>query len=225
MEKNNSFNDVFSKPVVKIGRTTLLLSALMSFIPPLFLGIRYNAFPPIGSILSAWFLCISVYGVEYFMTPISYYPILGNAGTYMAFLSGNIANVRVPCALVAQEAVGVSAGTDEGEIIATIGMAGSIIPGIIITTTTAIIGTKIISIIPPSVEKAFDYVLPAIFGALFALFAVKYPKFATFGLLLAILLVYIIPGLPTILIVPICSFGTIAFAYFTEKKKERNNQI
>lgn len=219
------YKELFSDPVIKIGKSTLLAGALISFIPTIILAIVYKAIPPIQSILTAWFLCASVYGVEYFMTPISYYPVLGNSGTYMAFLSGNIANVRVPCALVAQDAVGVKPGTEKGEIIATIGMAGSIVPGLIITTITAIVGIKLINIIPANVQKAFDYVLPAIFGALYAMYAMKNHKLALFGIALAITLIYIVPiKLPTILIVPVCSFGTIAFGYYLEKRKATNNQ-
>lgn len=220
--ENKSYREIFTKPVIKIGRTTLLIGVFLSILPAIYIGIRHNAFPPIKSILTAWILCATIYGVEYFMTPISYYPILGNAGTYMAFLSGNIANVRVPCAIVAQEAVGVNAGTEEGEIVATIGMGGSIITNLIVVTIAAFAGNAIISVLPESVTKAFDYVLPAIFGALFALFAHKYPKFAAFAITLAIVLVFVIPGLPTVLIVPLCSFGTIAFGVFTTKREKKN---
>lgn len=41
---------------------------------------------------------ISSFGVLWFVEPISYYPVVGQIGTYMAFLSGNISNMRVPCA-------------------------------------------------------------------------------------------------------------------------------
>lgn len=218
METKGTFKSEFSDPIIKLSRATLLMAVPLSFIPALYLGFRYDAFPTLQNILTAWFMVASIYGVEYFMTPISYYPILGNAGTYLAFLSGNIANVRVPCAIVAQEAVGVSPGTEEGELVATIGMSGSIITNLIVVTIAAIAGNGILSVIPPSIQQAFDYVLPAIFGALFALFAVKYPKYAAFGAVMAILLVFVIRVLPTILMVPICSFTTIAYAIWDTKR-------
>ena len=61
------------------------------------------------------------------MEPISYFLIVGVAGTYMAFVSGNISNLRIPCAMIAQKAAGVEPGTDKGSIVATLGMAVSII--------------------------------------------------------------------------------------------------
>lgn len=65
---------------------------------------------------------ISSFGVLWFVEPISYYPAVGQIGTYMAFLSGNISNMRVPCASMAQVSAEVEPGTHEGSIIATIGV-------------------------------------------------------------------------------------------------------
>ena len=74
----------------------------------------------------------SAVGVIWFVEPISYFPIVGVAGTYMAFVSGNISNLRIPCAMIAQKAVGVEPETDRGSIVATLGMAVSIIVNVII---------------------------------------------------------------------------------------------
>ena len=172
--KSNSFEELFTKKIITTGRWTLLLAIPLSLLPGIYLWARYGAMPNIKDILTAWFMIASIYGVEYIVTPISYFPILGMSGTYMAFLSGNIANVRVPCAIVAQDVIGVKAGTNEGELVATMGMAGSIVTNLIVVTVAAIGGNFLIGYFPPIVLKAFNYVLPAIFGALFSLFAVKF---------------------------------------------------
>ena len=62
----------------------------------------------------------------------------------MAFLSGNISNMRLPCAMVAQEVTGVKPGTKEGELMATIGIAGSIVTNLIFVTLGAIGGTLLL---------------------------------------------------------------------------------
>ena len=67
----------------------------------------------------------------WFVEPISYFPIVGAAGTYMAFISGNISNLRIPCAMIAQKAAGVEPGPDRDSIVATLGMAVSIIVNVI----------------------------------------------------------------------------------------------
>lgn len=217
---DSAFDIAFGKPIIRYGMLTLLLAIPLCFLPSLYLAVAYNAMPPVGVILTAWFLCASVYGVEYFMTPISYYPILGNAGTYMAFLSGNISNMKVPCAMVAQEATGVAQGTNAGEIIATLGQIGATIVNLVICTIAAIAGNYLFNIFPPIILTALDFVLPSIFGGLFAMFAVRHPKFAMWGVAVAVLLIVVVKGLPTWLIVILCSFTTIGFALFTSKKKE-----
>lgn len=215
----NQFDKVFTQEIIKYGKITLLGAIPLCFFPVIYIWIRYGAIPDVKTILTAWFMIASIYGAEYIVTPISYFPVLGISGTYMAFLSGNIANMRVPCALVAQEAVGVEGGTPEGDIVATIGMAGSIITNIIILTIAVMGGNILFSYFPPVVIKAFDFVLPAIFGALFSLFAVKFPKYGIFGIGIAAFLLGIVKVIPTILLVPICVFSTIGFAYISYKRK------
>lgn len=223
--KIKSYDEIFTQSIIKLGRLTLLVAVPLSILPAIYIWLRYKAIPPIGTIFTSWFMIASIYGVEYFMTPISYFPILGMSGTYMSFLSGNIANVRVPCAIVAQDVVGVKAGTEEGELVATLGIAGSIITNLIVTTIAAFAGQGILRILPDNVIVAFDYVLPAIFGALFSLFAVQYPVYGGFAISLAAILVLVVKVLPTWLVVPICSFGTIAFAIYMSKKKKKNAEV
>lgn len=216
-----SYEEIFTKKIIKTGMWTLLLAAPLSLLPGIYLWIKYGAIPPIKTIFTAWFTIVTIYGVEYFMTPISYFPILGMSGTYMAFLSGNIANVRVPCAIVAQDVLDVKPGTNEGELIATMGMAGSILTNLIVVTVAAVGGSFLIGYFPPIVIRAFDYVLPAIFGGLFSLFAVKFPKYAIFAITLALILIIGIGVLPTWVVVPICTFGTIGFSMYSTKKKQK----
>ncbi|WP_313756014.1 hypothetical protein [Tissierella sp.] len=216
-----NFDDIFTKEIIKAGKWTLLLAIPFCFFPPLYLWIRYGAIPDVKTILTGWFLIASIYGAEYFVTPISYFPILGVSGTYMAFLSGNIANMRVPCAVVAQDVLGVESGTPEAEIVATLGMAGSIITNIIVVTIAAFAGKTLFNYFPPIVIEALDFVLPSIFGALFALFAVKYPKYGVFGISIAAVLLGVVKVIPTILLVPICVFSTIGFSMYSYKKKCR----
>lgn len=212
-----SYESVFTKPIVKYGRLTLLLAIPLCFIPALYLAVRYDAVPPVTTILTGWFMIASIYGVEYFMTPISYFPILGMSGTYLAFLSGNIANMRVPCAIVAQEVTGVKPATREGELVATLGMAGSVVTNFIVVTVAAVAGNFLISILPPIIITALDYVLPSIFGGLFAIFAVRYPKYAVWAVGVAVLLLGVVRVLPTWSVVVLCSFTTIGFALVTSK--------
>ena len=108
----------------------------------------------------------SAVGVIWFVEPISYFPIVGVAGTYMAFVSGNISNLRIPCAMIAQKAAGVEPGTDRGSIVATLGMAVSIIVNVIILAAVIFAGAQVLQQLPEIVVNALQLLLPALFGAI-----------------------------------------------------------
>lgn len=86
---------------IRIGAPTCILAAFTAFIPVLYLCSRYNCWPSLEVVLSAWALTALSFGAFYIVEPISYYAALGMSGTYLGFLSGNIGNMRVPCAALA----------------------------------------------------------------------------------------------------------------------------
>lgn len=144
--------------------------------------------------MTAFISGASAFGVLWFVEPISYFPVVGSAGTYMAFLSGNISNMRIPCASMAQVAADVKPGTQEGSVIATLGMAVSIIINVSVLTVGAILGTSVLSMLPESVKGALNYLLPALFGALLVQFGMKMKKHSIFMVIIAIIL-YILIGM------------------------------
>ncbi|OZV10524.1 hypothetical protein CIW83_19795 [Tissierella sp. P1] len=219
--KDQAYYENFTKPIIKTGKWTLLLAVAFCFLPAIYLWIRYGALPPVKSIITGWFLIASIYGSYYFIEPISFFPVLGMAGTYMSFLAGNIGNMRVPCAAVAQEALKVEPGSKKAELVATLGIAGSIITNIVIVTIAAIAGNGLMQLFPPVVIKAFEFVLPAIFGSMFAMFAVKYPKYGAFAIGLTLFLLGVVKVLPVYVLIPLCVFSTIIFATTSYKKKAK----
>jgi hypothetical protein len=217
---STSYEELFTRPVVTAGRLTLLGALPLSFLPVIYLWMQYGLAPPWEVILTGWFLIASIYGFWYVIEPISYFPVLGTAGTYMSFLSGNIANMRVPCSAVAQEALGVEPGTQKAELVSTLGIGGSIVTSQIVVTLAAA-GNVIISLIPVVLVSAFDYVLPAIFGALFVMFAIKYPIYGVFALTVTLVLLGVVKVLPAWVVIPVTIFSSIAFAAISFKRKTR----
>ena len=63
--------------------------------------------PFFSAIVNGFIGIASAVGVVWIVEPISYFPIIGVSGTYMAFISGNVRNLRIPCAMVAQKIAGV----------------------------------------------------------------------------------------------------------------------
>ena len=215
----NNYEKSFTKPIIRYGSLTNLLAIPLCFIPAIYLWLVKGAFPGWNNILTGWVYVASMFAIYSVVEPICYFPILGLPGTYMSFLSGNIGNMRVPCAVVAQESLGVEPGTKKAELIATLGIAGSIFTNTIMVTIAAIGGAALMSIFPPVVLTAFKYVSSAIFGALFAMFASKNLKYGAFALVV-VMAMLLSKAIPVYIMIPIAVFSTAIFGVFDYNKKQ-----
>ena len=176
MNNQDYYNKEYVPQVNKIGKITGYLGVLLSFTPALVLAVVYGILPKPAALLTAFISGASAFGVLWFVEPISYFPVVGAAGTYMAFLSGNISNMRIPCASMAQVAADVEPGTEKGSVVATLGMAVSIVINVSVLTIGAILGTSVLSMLPDTIKAALNYLLPALFGALLVQFGMKMKK-------------------------------------------------
>lgn len=226
MDGKRVYDEEYIPYIVRWGRLTNILAFFVSLGPGLVLAFLYGLKPPLSAILAGFVAQASVSGVFWFVEPISYFPILGIPGTYMAFLSGNIANMRVPCAAIAQEAAGVEPGTEEGAVISTLGIAVSIIVNVAMLTLGVLLGATILGRLPAGVVSALGYILPALFGAVFAQFAVAQPKIAVVAIIIATFMTYLLkkgylaffPGIPSYVVILVSVFGTI---YVAKKMYEK----
>ena len=127
---------------------------------------------------------------------ITFIPMLGAGGSYLSFVTGNISNLKLPCAINALENAGADPKTEEGEIISTIAIATSSI------VTTIIVALGVLLIVPlqpvlsnPILTPAFDQMLPALFGALGVALISKNWKIAIAPILLMLILFIFVPAL------------------------------
>jgi len=215
--KEKHYNEFISY-VVRWGRLTNLLGLVFSFGPALILLTVFGLKPPTSAIIAGAVSILSVSGAFWIVEPISYYPVLGIPGTYMSFLAGNISNLRLPCAAVSQKAAGVEPGTEEGAIIATLGIAASIIVNTTILTFGAIVGATIFNALPEVAKMGLQtYLIPAIFGAVFVQFARTNLRLGAIALALAFPLTFLLnkgffaflPGYPSYAVIILTVFGTI----------------
>lgn len=182
-----AFEGWWQRSASRIGVPTLLATAVLCLLPNLVIYLQYGAFPGWDAAFAAWGMVLANFGAFYLVEPISYYPVLGLAGSYMSFLAGNIANMRLPCSAVAQEVVGVEPNTPEAEIVAVLGIAGSIVTNMLFLALAALGGYGLLQHVPATIQAGFrSYAGPAIFGAVFGQFALRYPKLAAFALLIAV---------------------------------------
>ncbi|MDR1773950.1 MAG: hypothetical protein LBR30_03635 [Clostridioides sp.] len=217
MSQNNYFKNEYIPGIVKWGKITQLLGLLLCFLPAIVVSFIYGYMPPFTAILAGLVMQLSATGIFAIVEPISYFPILGIAGTYMSFLSGNISNMRLPCAAVAQEAAGVKISTEEGSVISTIGIAVSIIVNLIILTIGAVCGNYILAMMPQWLQTALTFLLPALFGAVFGQFAITRPKLAVVSAIIGVGMTWVLkngylgflPGTPSYVTTIVSVFGSI----------------
>ena len=121
--------------------------------------------------------------------------MLGVGGSYISFLTGNVTNMKIPCAMNARDMAETTVGTPENEIISTISTATSAI----VTTLVIVVGVLLIVPLQPVLQSetllpAFNNVVPALFGALGLKYFAKSPKIAAIPLTLMALLCVLVPA-------------------------------
>ncbi len=153
----------------------------------------FSAFPEWSVLSKVLISVISVYWTTAIVEVITYTPMLGAGGTYLSFVTGNITNLKLPCALSAMDRANVKANSEEGEIVSTIAIGASAITTTVILAVGVLVFSPFLGYItdPESVLRpAFVYVVPALFGALGASYFAKHWKISIFPILVGII-VYI----------------------------------
>ncbi len=178
------------------GRILGIIMALFILAYPIVIGIIFKATPQWSALGNALLAVVPTYWTTAIIEVLTFIPMLGAGGTYLSFVTGNISNLKLPCAVDAMERANVKSSTEEGEIISTISIAVSSI----VTTVIVIIG--VILILPlqdiinsPVLTPAFDMLLPALFGGLAVVFVSKNVKLAAIPLTLMIVLFVFVPAL------------------------------
>lgn len=215
MFNENQIYDNYISGITKIGRTTMLLGMVATLAPALLMTFYFGYNPGISAIIAGAICQISVSGAFWFSEPISYYPIVGRAGLYMTFLSGNTVNVRIPAAISAQQASGHLPGTNKGSIMGTVGMGVSVWVCAILLTISIIAGETLLAKVPASFMTVLSLIIPALFGGIFTQFAIKSPKTGTFALIVCYIMmqvVKILPGNLSFLITVVAVFSSIYVA-------------
>ena len=219
MKKNRSFYDTNHF----YGRLFTVAAIILILAVPVIMAIVLKTAPDF-KVLVTGVLTLYVFLIGGIVEVITYAPILGTNGTYLGFITGNLANLKVPCAVNAREAAGVSNGSPEGEIVSTVSIAASTI------TTTIIIAIGVALLVPltPVLESealapAFHTAFAALFGGLAYKYFVKDLKLVPVPLGLAALLSFTL-HLGSSLLIPICSVVAIVYAVAIYKLTSKKNK-
>lgn len=198
----------------------IILGLLFFF--PIILMIVFSAVPKWDALLKGMLTVVPTYWAVGIVEVFTYVPMLGSGGAYLSFVTGNISNLKLPCALDAMERADVKANSEEGEIISTVAIAVSSI----VTTVIIILGVILIIPLTPVLESpvlapAFAQILPALFGGLAVVFVSKNLKLSIAPMILMIVLFVFVPALnaSTVgIMVPVGVLFTLAIARIMYKK-------
>ena len=218
MKKNMSYLD----SVHREGRIWNLSVAALLMLLPIAVAAVYGVTPDWKALGMGLVATAPMYWTVGAIETVTFVPMLGAGGSYLSFVTGNISNLKLPCAINALEQNDVSANSEEGELISTIAIATSSI----VTTLIVIIG--VICIVPltpilsaPVLEPAFAQILPALFGGLGVAFVSKNWRIAVAPILLMLVLFIFVPALNsgTVgIMVPVSALFTIGTARIMYKK-------
>ncbi len=219
MKKSNL---TYMESVHRSGRIWGIIVGATLLLFPLMLSIIFGVLPDGKILLKGIFATAPMYWAVGIVEIFTYVPMLGAGGTYLSFVTGNISNLKLPCAIDAMERAGVKASDEEGEVISTIAIAVSSI------VTTLIIIVGVICIVPltpllesPVLVPAFDMILPALFGGLAVVFISKNLKLSIAPIILMLILFIFVPALnaSTVgIMVPVGVLFTVAVARILFKK-------
>lgn len=201
-----------------VGRISLIIGLALSFLPPFILWLVYGIVPPFKNLLDGIISISSVMIAVSVVEVLTFAPLLGSSGMYMAYLTGNISNMKIPCAAISMEVADVKPSTKEGDIIATIAIGGSVIASeIIIIIGVIMIAPITTKLNNPLIQPAFEQILPALFGSIGAYYILKEWRLAVIPIITAIL-ISLIPGLPTAITIPVCVLASVWGARYLYNK-------
>ena len=205
----------------KLGRFLMITSIILLIIVPFVFGMVYGVSPDGEGFLAGYLRVAVIYLPVSLVEFLVYAPMLGVGGCYISFITGNVTNMKIPCAMNAQDIAGTKPGTPENEIVTTISTATSAI----VTTLVIVLGVLMIVPLQPILQNetllpAFNNVVPALFGALGLKYFAKAPKVAAIPVLLMSVLCIIVPSMinqTSILMIP-CGALALGIAFILFKK-------
>ena len=195
-EKKNELFEKYNERTHVFGRIVCIITLIALIGAPFLMGTVLGAMPDMAA-FGKGFLAI---GLVWFVSCIAEYliytPMLGAGGSYLAFITGNLINMKIPCAINARDIVGAKTGTPENEIISTLSIATASLVTILVLAVGVMLLIPLQPVLQdPALQPAFDNVVPALFGAMAYKYFRKNMNIAIIPLALMSLLFIFVPTL------------------------------
>ena len=221
MEKN-AYLEQYDRTTHVLGRAASLITLVMLVGAPFLIGFLLGALPDLSAAVKGFLSVGIIWTVSSVVEFLVYTPMLGAGGGYLAFITGNLINMKIPCAMNAREIAGTQAGTPENEIISTLSIAASSL------TTITVLAVGVLLLVPlqpilqsEALQPGFANVVPALFGAMAYQYFRRNIRLAVVPLTIMTLLFILVPSLisqTSLLILPSGAIA-IGLAYLSWRKK------
>ena len=211
----------YTKGIHRSGRRWFVFVYFFIYLFPIAVSAYFHAWPTGKQFFAAAIGVVPLYWAVGIVEAFTYMPMLGPGGSYLAFITGNMSNMKVPVALNAMESAGIPQNSEEGDVISTIAIAISSL------VTLAVIIVFVVLMVPlapvfsnPALQPAFSNVVPALFGGLMIAFISRTPKVAVPVIVITAALFIAIPALKGIypVILPVVAVCAIAYSRLLYKK-------
>ena len=193
--EKNVYQD-YLRSTHRLGRLVSVITLILLVGAPFVIGAYLGAMPDLGAAARGFLAVGLVWTVSSVAEFLIYTPMLGAGGSYLAFITGNLINMKIPCAMNAREIVDAKTGTAENEIISTLSIATSSLVTILVLAVGVLLLTPLQPVLQsPVLRPAFDQVVPALFGALAYRYYRKDVVLALIPLIVMSVLFILVPSL------------------------------
>lgn len=221
MKNNEMLFEKYNERTHLIGRIASALTLIMLISAPFLMGSVLGAMPDLRAVGKGFLSVGIIWMVSSIVEFLIYTPMLGAGGGYLAFITGNLINMKIPCAINARDMVGAKTGTPENEIISTLSIATSSLVTIVVLAVGVLLLVPLQPILQmPELQPAFENVVPALFGALGYRYYRNNMKIAAAPLVLMSVLFILVPSLTgstSFMIIPSGALA-IGIAYWLSKR-------
>jgi len=163
--------DSYQNKIHRVGRISFSIALFWMFLIPILVCAKFDIFPSLKTYLNASLSLFLILTPIALSEIISFVPLLGSGASYLAFETGNVSNLKLPCAMNALKIANIEPGSEEAEVLSTISVAVSSI------VTTIIILIGVLLLVPLAsvfsnqyINIATSNIMPALFGAMFLSF-------------------------------------------------------
>jgi hypothetical protein len=150
----------------RLGRMGIVCAIVIMLGIPTVAGIYFNAMPTVLQILTTAVGLLALFVPGAFSETIAYSPILGSS-YYLAQITGNISNLKLPVAKAALQILDVEEGTEDADIVTSIAVSVSSF----VTIAVIVLGVLLLQPLRPVLslpvfKLASGNIVPALFGSL-----------------------------------------------------------